>query len=114
MLLGGVPGVAPAQVVVIGGGVSGSAAIEIALGLRAQVTVRDRNLARLRELDRIFGGRVRTVASGALEIERAVLDADLVIGAVLVAGATAPKLVSNALAFIERGQPLPGDHRAAT
>jgi alanine dehydrogenase len=97
MLLGGVPGVAPAHVVVIGGGVSGTAAIEVALGLRAQVTVLDRNLARLRELDRIFGGRVRTIASGALEIERAVLDADLVIGAVLVAGAMAPKLVSNAL-----------------
>ncbi|GAA1195781.1 alanine dehydrogenase [Pseudonocardia alaniniphila] len=97
MLLGGVPGVAPAHVVVIGGGVSGTAAIEIALGLRAEVTVLDRNLARLRELDRVFGGRVRTIASGALEIERAVLDADLVIGAVLVAGAKAPKLVSNTL-----------------
>jgi len=97
ILMGGVPGVAPAHVVVIGGGVSGTAAIEIALGLRAQVTVLDRNLARLRELSRIFGGQVRTIASGALEIERAVLDADLVIGAVLVAGAKAPKLVSNAL-----------------
>ena len=97
MLLGGVPGVAPARVVVLGGGVSGTAAIEIALGLRAEVTVLDRNLARLRELDRIFGGRVRTVAASAASVECEVLDADLVIGAVLVAGAKAPKLVSNSL-----------------
>ncbi|TDD80034.1 alanine dehydrogenase [Saccharopolyspora karakumensis] len=97
MLLGGVPGVPPAHVVVIGGGVSGAAAAEIALGMRAQVTVLDRSLPRLRELDRALGGRVRTVASNALEIERAVLDADLVIGAVLVAGAKAPTLVSNDL-----------------
>ncbi|TDC95451.1 alanine dehydrogenase [Saccharopolyspora aridisoli] len=97
MLLGGVPGVPPAHVVVIGGGVSGAAAAEIALGMRAQVTVLDRSLPRLRELDRAFGGRVRTVASNALEVERAVLDADVVIGAVLVAGAKAPTLVSNDL-----------------
>lgn len=97
MLLGGVPGVPPAHVAIIGGGVSGAAAAEIALGLRAQVTVLERSLPRLRALDRAFGGRVRTVASNALEIERAVLDADLVIGAVLVAGAKAPTLVSNDL-----------------
>lgn len=97
MLLGGVPGVEPAKVVVIGGGVSGAAAAEIALGLRAQVTILDRNLFRLRELDRAFGGRVQTVAATGSSIERAVLDADLVIGAVLVAGAKAPKLVSNQL-----------------
>jgi alanine dehydrogenase len=97
MLLGGVPGVEPARVVVIGGGVAGTAAAEIAVGLRAQVIVLDRNLARLRELDRVFGGRVHTVAATATSIERAVLEADLVIGAVLVAGAKAPKLVSNRL-----------------
>jgi alanine dehydrogenase len=97
MLLGGVPGVAPARVVIIGGGVSGAAAAEIAVGLRAEVTVLDRNLARLRELDRVFGGRVHTVAANAHSVEQAVLDADLVIGAVLVAGARAPKLVSNDL-----------------
>ncbi|HEY1974436.1 MAG TPA: alanine dehydrogenase [Pseudonocardia sp.] len=97
LLLGGVPGVERARVVIIGGGVSGAAAAEIAVGLRAEVTVLDRNLNRLRELDRIFGGRVHTVAATGAAIERAVLDADLVIGAVLVAGAKAPKLVSNHL-----------------
>jgi alanine dehydrogenase len=97
LLLGGVPGVERARVVVIGGGVSGAAAAEIAVGLRAEVTVLDRNLARLRELDRLFGGRVHTVAATGASVERAVLDADLVIGAVLVAGAKAPKLVSNHL-----------------
>jgi alanine dehydrogenase len=97
MLLGGVPGVAPARVTVLGGGVSGAAAAEIAVGLRAEVTVLDRSLPRLRELDRIFGGRVHTMAATATTVERAVLEADLVIGAVLVAGAKAPKLVSNAL-----------------
>ncbi|HZZ50712.1 MAG TPA: alanine dehydrogenase [Pseudonocardia sp.] len=98
LLLGGVPGVERAKVTVIGGGVSGAAAAEIAVGLRAEVTVLDRNLARLRELDRTFGGRVHAVAATtAAAVERAVLDADLVIGAVLVAGAKAPKLVSNAL-----------------
>jgi alanine dehydrogenase len=99
MLLGGVPGVAPARVVVLGGGVSGAAAAEIAMGLRAEVTVLDRNLARLRELDRAFGARVHTLAATATTIERAVLEADLVIGAVLVAGAKAPKLVSNDLVW---------------
>jgi alanine dehydrogenase len=97
LLLGGVPGVERARVVIIGGGVSGAAAAEIAVGLRAEVTVLDRNLNRLRELDRTFGGRVHTVAATGAAIERAVLDADLVIGAVLVAGAKAPKLVSNQL-----------------
>jgi alanine dehydrogenase len=97
VLLGGVPGVAPGRVVVIGGGVSGAAAAEIALGLRAEVTVLDRNPARLRELDRAFGGRLRTVAATGPAIETEVLAADLVIGAVLVAGTKAPKLVSNDL-----------------
>jgi alanine dehydrogenase len=96
-LLGGVPGTRPAHVVVIGGGVSGQQAAQIAAGMGARVTVLDRNIAKLREIDAHYRGRVETVASNAYEIEQAVLDADLVIGAVLVTGAKAPKLVSNDL-----------------
>jgi alanine dehydrogenase len=96
-LLGGVPGTRPASVVVIGGGVSGQHAAQIAVGMGAQVTVLDKNIARLRQIDAIYQGRIQTVASNAYEIERAVLGADLVIGAVLVTGAKAPKLVSNDL-----------------
>lgn len=96
-LLGGVPGTAPARVVVLGGGVAGRHAAEIALGMRADVTVLDLSLPRLRELDAEFGGRVRTTASSAYAVERAVLEADLVIGAVLVAGAKTPTLVPNEL-----------------
>jgi len=96
-LLGGVPGTRAASVVVIGGGVSGQHAAQIAVGLGAQVTVLDKNIARLRQIDAIYQGRIQTVASNAYEIERAVLGADLVIGAVLVTGAKAPKLVSNDL-----------------
>ncbi|MCU1433102.1 MAG: alanine dehydrogenase [Actinotalea sp.] len=97
VLPGGVPGVAPASVVVIGGGVAGRHAADIAVGLRADVTVLDVSLPRLAELDAAYGGRVRTLASSAYAIDHAVVAADLVIGAVLVPGRKAPKLVSNEL-----------------
>ncbi len=97
VLLGGVPGVAPAKVVVIGGGVSGTHAAEMAAGLRADVTIIDRSIKRLRELDVQFGGSVKTLFSNAYNIEQAVMGADLVIGAVLVPGAAAPKLVTEAM-----------------
>jgi alanine dehydrogenase len=96
-LLGGVPGTHASTVVVIGAGVSGQHATQIAAGMGAQVTVLDKNVARLRQLDALYHGRVQTVASNAYEVERAVLGADLVIGAVLLPGAKAPKLVSNDL-----------------
>ena len=96
-LLGGVPGTRAASVVVIGGGVSGQHAAQIAVGMGAHVTVLDKNIARLRQIDAIYQGRIQTVASNAYEVEKAVLEADLVIGAVLVTGAKAPKLVSNDL-----------------
>src|ERR1700691_1719547 len=96
-LISGVPGVAPANVVVIGGGVSGLAAATMAAGLHANVKILDRNLDRLRQVDIHFDGRVETIASSTLAIEEACLDADIVIGAVLVVGAKAPKLVSNEL-----------------
>ena len=94
VLLGGVPGVKAARVVIIGGGVSGSHAADMAVGMGANVTILDRSLPRLRELDDIWGGRVHTVYSTKDEIDRLVTDADLVVGAVLIAGAAAPKLVS--------------------
>src|ERR1700691_3834701 len=97
VLLGGVPGVTPANVVVIGAGVAGSNAIEMAHGLRANVTAIDRSIRRLRELDRQFHGAVRTLFSTADTIERAVAEADLVIRSVLLPGAAAPKLVTNAM-----------------
>jgi len=97
VLMGGVPGAYAAKVVVIGAGVSGQNAAAIAMGMGANVLVLDRNIARLRQLDAIYQGRCQTIASNAYEVERAVLDADLVIGAVLVPGAKAPKVVSNAL-----------------
>jgi alanine dehydrogenase len=96
-LLGGVPGTRAGRVVVIGGGVSGQHAAQIAVGMGANVTVLDKNIARLRQIDAIYQGRIQTIAANAYEIERAVLGADLVIGAVLVTGAKAPKLVSNDL-----------------
>ncbi len=96
-LIAGVPGVAPANVVVIGAGVSGLAAATIAAGMHANVKILDRNLERLRQVDIHFDGRVQTIASSSLAIEEACLDADIVIGAVLVVGAKAPKLVSNEL-----------------
>jgi alanine dehydrogenase len=97
ILMGGVSGVYAAKVVVIGAGVSGMNAAAIALGMQAEVLLMDRNIQRLREVDRIYQGHMQTVASNAYEIERACLDADMVIGAVLVPGAKAPKLVSNDL-----------------
>ncbi|WP_280409110.1 alanine dehydrogenase [Nocardia brasiliensis] len=97
VLMGGVPGTPPANVVVIGAGVSGGNAINIAHGMRAEVTVLDLNIARLREIDAQYKGQVRTIMSNRLEIEKAVRQADLVIGAVLVPGAKAPTLVSNDL-----------------
>jgi len=107
VLIGGVPGTAPARVLVIGGGVSGAAAAEIALGMRAAVTIIDKSLPRLRELDARFGGHGRTLASTADIIEREVASSDLVIGAVLIPGAAAPKLVSEqAIARMRPGSVL--------
>ena len=97
VLLGGVSGVYAAKVVVIGAGVSGMNAAAIALGMQAEVVVLDRDIDKLRAADRIYQGHLQTVASNGYEVERAVLDADLVIGAVLVPGAKAPTLVSNEL-----------------
>ncbi|MFG1954719.1 alanine dehydrogenase [Micromonospora sp. NPDC048830] len=97
ILMGGVSGVYAAKTVVIGAGVSGMNAAAIALGLQAEVLLLDKNVARLRQADAIYRGHLQTVASNAYEIERAVLDADLVIGAVLVPGAKAPTLISNEL-----------------
>ncbi len=94
-LMGGVPGVAPAEVVVIGGGTAGYHAARIACGMGAQVTIFDVNINRLRELDAEFGGRIHTRYSSTLDLSDAVKNADLVIGAVLVPGAKAPKLVTN-------------------
>jgi alanine dehydrogenase len=95
VLLGGVPGVSPGKVVIIGGGVVGIAAATIAIGMRADVTIIDIDLKRLGEIDKLFEGKVKTLAGSEFEIERQVTGADLVIGAVLVHGAKAPKLVSN-------------------
>jgi alanine dehydrogenase len=97
ILLGGVPGVYAAKVVVIGAGVAGQNAAAIAIGMQAEVLLLDRNVARLRQMDAIYQGHCQTIASNAYEVEKAVLDADLVIGAVLVPGAKAPKLVTNEL-----------------
>lgn len=97
VLLGGVPGVRPAEVVVIGGGVAGTSAATVAVGMGARVIVLDTNPVRLRELDVRFAGRVTPLASNAADIERAVLAADLVIGSVLVPGALAPQLVPDTL-----------------
>ncbi len=95
LLLGGVPGVPPGHVVILGGGVVGTNALQMAVGLGARVTVLDKSLERLRQLDLVFGNRISTVFSTAASIEEAVLDADLVIGGVLIPGATAPKLVTR-------------------
>lgn len=95
VLLGGVPGVPPAKVVILGGGVSGTSAAEMAVGLRADVTVIDASLKKLRALDALFEGRLKTCASTTSAIESWVVQADLVIGAVLIAGAAAPKLVTR-------------------
>jgi len=94
LLLGGVPGVAPGHVAVIGAGVVGTNALQMAVGLGARVTVLDKNVDRLRQLDLVYGNRISTMYSNAHSIEEAVLSADLVIGGVLVPGAAAPKLVT--------------------
>ncbi|MFL6707660.1 MAG: alanine dehydrogenase [Massilia sp.] len=97
LLLGGVPGVAAGHVVIIGAGVVGTNALQMAVGTGARVTVLDKNIERLRQLDLIFGNRIATVYSNAHAIEEAVLSADLVVGGVLVPGAAAPKLVTKAM-----------------
>ena len=97
MLMGGVSGVYAAKVVVIGAGVSGMNAAAIALWMQAEVLLLDKDINKLRDADRIYQGHMQTVASNAYEIERAVIDADMVIGAVLVPGAKAPTLISNEL-----------------
>jgi len=97
VLLGGVTGVAPGHVVVLGGGVAGTNAAQMAIGMHARVTVVDRSLPRLRQLDAQFDGRVRTAYSTAATIETLIADADLVIGTVLIPGAAAPKLVTRAM-----------------
>ena len=96
-LPGGVPGTHSAKCVVIGGGVSGWHAATIAIGMGYEVTLLDRDINKLREADKIFGNRIKAISSNAFELERAVLEADLVIGAVLIPGAKAPKLVTNEL-----------------
>jgi alanine dehydrogenase len=97
VLMGGVSGVYAAKVVVIGAGVAGMNAAAIALGMQAEVLLLDTSISRLRQVDAIYQGHMQTVASNAYEIERACVDADMVIGAVLVPGAKAPKLVTNDL-----------------
>jgi alanine dehydrogenase len=97
LLLGGVPGVAPGRVVIIGGGIVGYNAAVIALGLGAQVTILERSIDRMRHLEEILSGRVSLLMSSSLQITSSVADADLVIGAVLIPGAVAPKLVTRAM-----------------
>jgi alanine dehydrogenase len=97
LLVPGVPGTYPAHIVVLGGGVAGTNAVSVSVGLGADVTVLDTNIQRLRELDALYAGRIKTIASNTFEIDRAVVAADMVIGSVLVPGAKAPKLVSNEL-----------------
>lgn len=97
VLLGGVPGVPPANVCVIGGGIVGTNAAKIAMGMGAKVTIVDLNLDRLRELDDVFNGRVYTLASNSYNVTHAVREADLVIGGVLIPGAAAPKIVTKAM-----------------
>ena len=97
LLLGGVPGVLPARIVVLGGGVVGTHAARMAVGLGAEVVIIDRSITRLRELDGLFGGRVHTRFSTLDAIEEEVFNADVVIGAVLVTGARAPKLVTRSM-----------------
>ena len=102
VLMGGSSGVEPARVVVLGAGMAGSNAAQIAAGMEAEVTIVDRNIDRLRDLDRIWHGRVQTVASSRLAVERLVVSADMVVGAVLIPGAKAPHLVTEAM--VERMQ----------
>jgi alanine dehydrogenase len=95
VLLGGVPGVAPGKVVILGGGTVGVSAATMALGLRADVTILDTNLNRLSQIDQIFQGQIRTIAASSYSIEEYALQADLLIGAVLIKGAKAPKLITD-------------------
>ena len=97
VLLGGVPGVSPAHVVVIGGGVAGLNAAVMAVGLGADVTILDRSISRLQYIDSAYNGRIKTLVSSPHAVEREARAADLIVGAVLVHGAKAPKLISNAL-----------------
>ncbi|MFD8600140.1 alanine dehydrogenase [Kitasatospora sp. NPDC059646] len=97
VLPGGVPGTHPAKAVVIGGGVSGWHAATIAIGMGYDVTLLDRDINKLREADKIFGNKIKAIVSNSFELEKAVVEADLVIGAVLIPGAKAPKLVTNEL-----------------
>jgi alanine dehydrogenase len=97
ILLGGVPGVLPAQVCIVGGGIVGTSAARIALGMGARVTLVDVNLNRLRQLDEIFGGRICTLASNSYNLAQATKEADLLIGGVLIPGATAPRIVTRAM-----------------
>ncbi len=97
VLLGGIPGVQPGRVVIIGGGVVGTNAAKMAVGMGAAVTIVDLNLDRMRELDDIFGSRIKTLASNEYTIHESVASADLVVGAVLIPGASAPKLVNQAM-----------------
>jgi alanine dehydrogenase len=104
ILLGGVPGVAPARVTIIGGGIVGINAAKIALGMGADTTIIDINLNRLRELDDIFNGQIRTLASNSYSIAKSCTEADLVIGGVLIPGAAAPKLVTREMvSHMKRG-----------
>ncbi len=104
LLLGGVPGVAPGRVVIIGGGIVGYNAAIIAIGLGAQVTILERSIDRMRHLEEILSGRVTLLMSSTLEIQESVAEADLVIGAVLIPGALAPKLVTRPMiAGMKRG-----------
>ncbi|MBV8680052.1 MAG: alanine dehydrogenase [Aquitalea sp.] len=97
VLLGGVPGVAPARVVVIGGGVVGLNAARMAAGMGADVTILDKSLPRLKEIDMVFGGRIKTLVSNTANIDESIREADMVVGAVLIPGAAAPKLVTRAM-----------------
>jgi alanine dehydrogenase len=97
LLLGGVPGVAPGRVVIIGGGIVGYNAAIIAIGLGAEVTILERSIDRMRHLEEILSGRVTLLMSSSLEIQASVVNADLVVGAVLIPGAVAPKLVTRGM-----------------
>ena len=107
MLLGGVPGVAPAKVIVLGGGVVGTQAARVALGFGADVTIIERRLERLRELDDLYGPRLKTLYSTPVAVAEAIASADLVVGAVLIPGARAPRLVTKKmLALMQKGSVL--------
>jgi alanine dehydrogenase len=97
ILLGGVPGVPAGHVVILGAGVVGTHALQMAVGMGARVTVLDKNVDRLRQLDLVFGNRINTLYSTAHSVEEAVLDAELVVGGVLIPGAAAPKLVTRSM-----------------